>query len=678
MMMRKWFCKMRVLRRAINPSVLATVAALLAFLWFSPRVHASDSAPDWLRTAAQDKLPTYPKETTAVLLLNDEQTTIKDNGEIETRTRRAYRLLRPESREDYDSAVARFANDTKITYFKAWTITPDGHEIEVKEKDAVEVSLTSFELFSDARAKVLKFPEANPGSVVGYELVQKQRPYVLDNEWEFQDVIPVRKSRFSLQLPPGWSYSTLFENHAEIKPQEIGMGQIIWEAADSPAIEVEPDMPAWNSLAGEMLVKYFPRDAAMRTRTSGSWKDIGTWYNGLTTNSRAATPQIQQKVAELTAGMTDTLAKMKALADYTQQKIRYAAIEIGIGGFQPHPAGQIFAHQYGDCKDKATLLSSMLHEIGVQSYYVLINTERGTTAPDFPSIRFDHAILAIQLPDSVPDNSLYAVVKDPKLGRILFFDPTNEYVPLGYLPWYLQDNYGLMVTPDGGQLMSLPLLPPSTNRLLRTAHFDLSTSGDLSGSVQEVRWGGPAEQSRRAYLEVPPAQRAKIIEEFVGTFMNIFSVTGATLGNLEKYDDTLSIDYKFTAQGYAKSAGNLLIVRPRVVGSKESYLQTLLNAKKPRMYPIEFNEATRQDDVFDINLPAGYVVDELPGPVQAECEYASYKSNVQVKDNVLHYQRTYVVKDVMVPTMKLKDVRDFFHQMATDEQSSAVLRRATQ
>lgn len=174
------------------------------------------------------------------------------------------------------------------------------------------------------------------------------------------------------------------------------MGQIVWVVADSPAIEIEPDMPAWNSVASQMLVKYFPRDAAMRTRTSGSWKDIGTWYNGLTATTRTPTPQTQQKVAELTAGMTDPLAKIKALADYTQQKIRYAAIEIDIGGFQPHPAGQVFAHQYGDCKDKATLLSSMLPEIRVDSCCVLINPERGTNAPDFPSIRFDHAILAIR------------------------------------------------------------------------------------------------------------------------------------------------------------------------------------------------------------------------------------------------------------------------------------------
>ena len=61
---------------------------------------------------------------------------------------------------------------------------------------------------------------------------------------------------------------------------------------------------------------------------------------------------------------------MKILANYMQRNIRYVAIEVGIGGFQPHPAADVFAHQYGDCKDKATLLSTMLKQIGIDSYYV--------------------------------------------------------------------------------------------------------------------------------------------------------------------------------------------------------------------------------------------------------------------------------------------------------------------
>lgn len=652
-------------------AALLTLAALVLALCSPRRAMAADSAPDWLRAAAQDKLPEYPADTVAVALVDEQYTTVRDNGEIETRYRCAYRLLRPEAREGYGGIQVNFDNETKIAYLKAWTITSSGNAIEVKEKDATERGLSSFEIYSDQKLKYLKFPEAIPGSVVGYEYVQKHRPFVFEDDWWFQSRIPTRKARFTLQLPAGWEYTNFWAHHEELKPASLGTNQFAWELQDVPGIEIEKDMPPWLVVAGRMDVKYFPRDPKMRTRTTGSWKDLGLWYAGLTASSRAPSPQMQKKVADLTANAPDRLAKMKALAEFVQRQIRYVAIEIGIGGFQPHNAADVFAHQYGDCKDKATLMSAMLREIGVDSYYVLVDTQRGIVVPAFPSTRFNHAILAIKVPDDVPTPSLYAMVNHPTLGRLLFFDPTSEYVPLGYLPSSLQDSFGLVVGPDGGELLATPLLPASTNRLLRTGNLKLNEAGSLDGSVTETRWGGPAESRRAQLLEVAPKLRAKVFEDFLGSSLNNFTLTHASIGNLDQYDQTLTLDYSFVSAGYAKSAGNLLIVQPRVVGTKGS---SILSGK-PRKYPIEFAEATRQDDVFDITLPAGYVVDELPKPVKAECPYGTYKSEVLVSGNVLHYKRTYEITGVIVPTQKLDEVKDFFHQIAADEHSSAILRR---
>jgi len=644
--------------------------------WFAPRASAAgDVAPDWLRAAAQEKLPDYDKDTKAVILLDETQTTVRDNGDIETLHRCAIRLLLPQARQDYGSIAIDFDKDTKIESLKAWTIESNGHEVAVGEKDAVERGLFDEMEYTDVREKGLQFPEANPGNVVGYEYVQRVRPYVFEDDWEFQDEVPVRKARFTLQLPPGWEYTSSWFNYPEQKPVATGSNNYSWEIDDLPAVEIEPEMPAWRSLAGWAGLKYFPGDPAVRAKSSGSWKDVGLWYNDLTQSRRVASPEIKQKVAELTSGLSDPLAKMLALTEYMQRNIRYYAVEIGIGGYQPHPAAEVFAHQFGDCKDKATLLSSMLHEIGINSYYVLIHTERGFVHSTYPSIAFNHAILAIRLPDSISDATLYSVVNDAKLGRLLIFDPTNEHVPLGYLPYYLQDSDGLLAAPDGGELIHMPLLPPASNRLLRSAKFSLSPAGDLSGEVEELEWGGPAAQQREEFLETQPAKRAEIFEHFLGNFLNNFALTGASLGNLEKYDESFIINYKFFSQGYANAAGDLLFVRPRVVGDKYTNYLRLLTQRKPRKYPIEFDEATLQSDVFDITVPPGYVVDGLPKPVQADCPYASYKSETTFADGALHYTRTFQVKDVLVPVDKLPEIRDFLQQVAADQESAAVLKK---
>lgn len=673
--MPRWCFRTRSLPTIRLAALLGFVA--VSYVCVAPRASAADSAPDWLRAAAQQKLPDYDKDTVAVILLDETQTTVHDNGEIDTLHRCAIRLLRPEARREYGRKAVPFDKDTKISYLKAWTIESNGHEIAVGDKDIVEVGFLSDIEYRDVKLKALQFPEANPGNVVGYEYVQRDRPYVFEDNWWFQDPAPVVTARFELQLPPGWEFKTSWFNYADQKPQTPAPNQYVWEIKNLPGVEIEPDMPTWKAVAGWAGVKYFPRDAAMRAKSSGTWQDIGLWYDGLTQSSRASSPAIQQKVAELTSGISDPLQKMRVLTDYMQKNIRYMAVEIGIGGFQPHPAPEVFAHQFGDCKDKATLLSAMLHEIGIESYYMAIDDRRGVIHPDYPSIYMNHMILAIRLPDGVPDSDLYAVVNDPKLGKLLIFDPTNEHVPLGYLPWYLQHSYGLVMAVDGGHLIALPLLPPATNRLLRTAQFSLTPAGDLTGQVHELESGGPAEQERAEFLGTQPGKRAEIFDHFLGNSLNNFTLTSASLGNLDKYDENFTLDYKFVSPGYANAAGDLLFLRPRVVGDKYTGTLRLFAEHKPRKYPIQFEEATRQDDIFDITLPAGYVVDGLPKPVQVDCDYASYKSETKVADGVLHYKRTFEIKDVMVPTENLLAVRDFLQQVAADQQSSVVLRRAT-
>jgi len=658
-----------------------TSAAALALLAAALTVavpSARGGAPDWLRAAAKEKLPDYPKETVAIILLDEQIVTVRDKGEIDTLHRRAFRILRPEAREgDFGGISVDFDSETTINYIKAWTILPDGSEIDMKDKDTTEEALFSDTEFDDDRSKVLEFAEPNPGSVIGYEYVQRNRPFTFEDDWWFQDVVPIRTARLSLQVPSGWEYSAQWFNYSEQKPLDSGAGQYVWELHDIPALKIEPEMPPSRAVAGWVGLKYFPRDPAMRAKSSGSWKDVGLYYDDLTQSRRVITPDIKQKVAELTSGIPDRLGKMQALAKYVQQNIHYYGVETGIGAIQPHPAGQIFAHGYGDCKDKATLLSTMLGEIGVQSYYVWVDSRRGVIRPDYPSVSIgNHVILAIRLPDDVSDALLFSIVKDPQLGRLLIFDPTNEYVPLGYLPSYLQDGSGLLEAPGGGELISLPLLPPQLNRLVRTAKFTLDPSGNLSGEVQEVRWGGPAEDDREELLEATPAKRTEFFEKFLGASLGNFYLTGASIGDLDEFDQNLLFDYKFTAAGYAKVAGGLLIVRPRVLGDKYTGYLDLFTQDKPRTYPIEFQEATRQDDIFDFKLPPGYVVDELPPPVQAKCDYASYRSETQMVGDALQYKRTLEIKDVTIPPQKLQDIRAFFQQIAGDQNASAIFRRA--
>jgi predicted transglutaminase-like cysteine proteinase len=153
-----------------------------------------------------------------------------------------------------------------------------------------------------------------------------------------------------------------------------------------------------------MVVSFFPSGGTSQKNEFLDWQGMGAWYGGLLSGQMEASAAIQQEVNSLTAGKPRTLAKMQAIALFVQHDIRYVGIELGIGGWQPHAAPDVFAHKYGDCKDKATLLRTMLHQIGVDSYQVVINTRRGSVTSEMPAHNaFNHVILAIKLPDDVKD-----------------------------------------------------------------------------------------------------------------------------------------------------------------------------------------------------------------------------------------------------------------------------------
>ncbi len=651
--------------------LLTKASAILPLLVLLLASMAAAGTPDWLRSVASQTLPKYPDNTNAVIVLDEQLTSVDHEGEIKTLYRRAYRILRPEGRK-YGTFAVYFDQETRLTYLKAWSISAQGAEYEVKEKEAVETSPFDEALYLDMRLKVLKIPAAEVGSLIGYEYEQRRRPFVLQDLWRFQGELPVRQARFVLRLPEQWEYHARFLNHAEAEPQPSGGHQWAWQLQDVPPMAKEPSMPAWRGLAGRLAVTYFPAKALSHGNTYRSWQDVGSWYAHLAAPSRETTPEISQKVVELTARLPTQVDKLRALAAFVQRNVRYVAVEIGVGGYLPHPAGSVLSNRYGDCKDKATLLATMLQEAGVNSYYVLTHSERGVIAPDFPSaLNFNHVILAIQLPQDAKSADFPALWNHPKLGRLLFFDPTAEYTPIGYLPYQEQANRGLLVTGDGGELVEFPLLQASTNRLERSARLALDAYGRLSGEVKEVRSGYPASQYRVMLLKATPRERDKIMESFLGKFLNGVQITHVATENLEQIDKDLVVSYTFSADQYGRNAGNLLLVRPRVIGEKSI---DVLEGES-RTQPFEFPALSFDTDAFELSLPPGYHLDGLPKPVHADFPFAEYQTGVESHENSFRYTRTYQVKNVNVGEENLPDLKKFFRQIAAEERDMVVLKR---
>jgi hypothetical protein len=649
---------------------LARVTAMggLCAVFACPAYGYKDSVPDWVRAAVAEPLGTYPADTNAVVLLDETTLVVGNDGKAVEHHRYAVKILRASGR---DEGMARiyFDKDSKVLSMKVWSIGPDGHEYQVKDNEIVEVGLPGEgNYYEDMRVKVANPPGRDPGGVVAWETEQRLPPYRHEDDWFFQDNLPRVKQSFTLELPANYSYVGVAAHHTVVKAVDLEHGRYLWEFDNTPAIDLErvPMPPHLEGLMGRLAVHYGPSGDP----TLGTWQGVGEWYDQLARDRMVATPEIAAKAAALTAGKTDFYDKTEAIAEFVQKQIRYFVIEKGIGGNQPHPAADIFRNGYGDCKDKSTLLAAMLSSVGIHSAIVLVDSHRGFVDPAAPSSMGNHAIAAVQIPDGYDSPKLRSVVTAKSGHRYLIVDPTWEKTAFGQLEHNLQGSYALLVEGKDSEVVQIPVLKPELNTLQRTAELQLQADGSLKGSYTEKRFGDLSEYRRNMYTNGDAKEQKTFLDKMLSLDLVSFSVSDLKVENVQAFNKELTTTFNLSAERYARPAGPLLMVRPRVIGS-----EGLETDKKPRTVPINLEQTMQEKDDYTIELPEGYTADEVPEPVKLDVGFASYESSTEVKGHALHYTRTYTVKQVTVPAERYADVRKLAETIGEDEQTRAVLKK---
>ena len=634
-------------------------------------IFGSQPVPDWVKTAAQEKLPEFHGNPKAVVLLEETTYTVDAKGQAIEHVRRVVKILRPQGR-DYGYPAVWYDKDSKVLSMHVWSIDPAGHDYTLKDNEILDVGQPGEggELYSDDRAKVADPPGRDPGGIVAYEYEKRERPYLAETNWEFQDGLPRMQQSFTLALPAGYTYTTTWARHAKVEGADLENHSYRWEMNDEPAIDLDnvPMSPGEGSLAARMTVHY--TGPGLTEPQDGTWQGIGEWYAGLERDRVVSAPDIAEKAAELTAGKTDFYAKAEAIGEFVQQKIRYFVIEMGVGGYQPHAAVDIFRGRYGDCKDKATLLSAMLSSVGIHSALLMVDTERGVIDPEDPSIAGNHMIGAIEIPQGYDSPKLHSVVTAKTGKRYLIFDPTWEMTPFGQLEDNLQGSYGVLLEGNDSQIIQLPVMDPTLNTIRRSGSFALSADGTLKGTVKDMRFGDLAEYRRRIFSSEDDTKQKEYMNGVIGEDFTGASMTGLKVENVDALNKDLTTTFDLQASHFASFTGPLLMVRPRVLGSYGLEVD-----HKARHVEINLRQTMQGTDEYDIELPEGYVVDELPDPVKVDVGFASYVSSTELHGRVLHYSRTYTVRQVTVPAAKYAEVQQLAAAIAADEDSQAILKR---
>ncbi len=115
-----------------------------------------------------------------------------------------------------------------------------------------------------------------------------------------------------------------------------------------------------------------------------SWQQVGEWYRGLAAPQSVPNDAIRAQANTITQDAKTPEEQVKAIYAFVSTHIHYIGVDFGIGRFEPHPAAQVLANQYGDCKDKDTLLEALLHAKGFTTAPAIVGVGVDII-PDLPS-----------------------------------------------------------------------------------------------------------------------------------------------------------------------------------------------------------------------------------------------------------------------------------------------------
>jgi len=630
-----------------------------------------DEAPQWLQQAAAIKVPTYDKDVPGVVLRTEQNIVLSSDGRLVTNVTYAVRILTHEGRGLADAAELYLTQSGKVADMHAWLIRPNGIVKKYGKDETADRISDPNDIYDEYRVREIDASrDADAGVVFGYQATSEERPLFYQDIWLFQNRLPTLVSRYSLTLPSGWRASSLTFNHEKVEPSVNG-STYVWELHDLAPIRTEPASPKINSLVPRVAINYFQSDSAASASSKAfeSWNQVSRWATELHDPQAIPDQAVTAKARELTANSKTDLDRIRAIGHFVQN-LQYISIDIGVGrgnGYRPHAASQVLAKAYGDCKDKANLMRSMLRSINITAYPVAIYLgDSSHVREEWASpYQFNHCIIAIKVGD---DTNAPTIITDPKLGRLLIFDATDSSTPVGDLPEDEQGSFALVIAGEAGQLLRMPALPPEASSVDREADVVLAPQGSISATVREKANGQSAADFRREFRGLSSAEYLRVIEGWVTR-----GASGAKVSRVDPKDNNeggrFDLDIDFSAPSYAQLMQNrLLVFKPAIVSRRESLDLTDVTRQQPIVLDARnFNETIR------IKLPEGFAVDELPDPLKLDTPFGSYKTTYIVKDDQLVFTRNLKLLASTIPIAQYQSVRSFFEKIRAAEQAPVVL-----
>ena len=383
---------------------------------------------------------------------------------------------------------------------------------------------------------------------------------------------------------------------------------------------------------------------AVQITTFHSWEEVGHWYGELQWPQQTVTPEISSKAAELTKGLTNDDDKIRTLYDFVSSHFHYISLSFGIGRYQPHTADEVLANEYGDCKDKHTLLAALLKAAGYDAWPALINFSRKID-PDMPSPgQFDHVVTALSRGDA-----------------LVWMDTTPGVAPFGMLLANLRNKQALVVPRSrAASLTNTPEQPPFLSSVIFSAEGTLTPEGTLTAHMRWSVRGDSEVLFRLGFRSVPPSQWKELVQQISYRSGFVGDVSGVSASTPEDTEKAFEFAYDYSGKNYSEWESRRITPPLPAFG-----IEGHDDDERPTN-PIVLGAPSEAVYSAKLQLPQGYTPHPLPDNVDATQDFAEYHATYSVEKSVLTAVRRLVIKKSEVPVTSWDQYRKFRKAVSDD------------
>ncbi len=417
----------------------------------------------------------------AVVLLADASYHLDETGRETYTQRLVYRVLTTAAQESWSTFEESWEPwHQERPVVRARVVTADGVEHPLDPVTLTESSQTPDDpdMFEDGKVLRAPLPAIRPGAVVEQMVtVRDTAPFFaagVVRQHGFDLGVLVRHSRLVLDAPAAIPLRWVSRGLPGMAPKdavENGRRRLTFEVRDlEPLEDPEPGLPP-----------EVPRTAYVAFSTGRSWEELARRYSEIVDGAIRGS-DIAAFLRSAGGPAASQLETIDRLLARMSDEVRYTGIELGEGGLIPRKPAETLKRRFGDCKDKAVLLTALLRAVDIPAYVALLNAgdDEADVEPSLPGLGlFDHAIVVV--PGS----------------PAIWIDPTDPYVRAGELPTADQGRLALIASGSALGLVRTPESTSAENRQSESREFFLAGYGP-SRVVSTSEYHGAVERDLRA------------------------------------------------------------------------------------------------------------------------------------------------------------------------------------